>query len=36
MKTGTTDDGSVDEVFLRLWLSDTQLLCTEFNEVIAA
>jgi hypothetical protein len=28
-------DGSVDETFLRMWLSDPELLRTEFNEVLA-
>ena len=34
-KTATMGDGSVDEIFLRMWLSDPELLRTEFNEVLA-
>jgi hypothetical protein len=34
-KTATMGDGSVDEIFLRIWLSDLDLLRTEFNEVMA-
>jgi hypothetical protein len=28
-------DGSVDDVFLRIWLGDPDLLRTEFNEIVA-
>ena len=35
-KTATMGDGSVDETFLRIWLSDPELLRREFDAVLAA
>jgi hypothetical protein len=35
-KTATLGDGSVDETFLQIWLSDPQLLRTEFDQVVTA
>jgi hypothetical protein len=33
--TATMEDGSAHELFLRIWLSDRQMLRREFDEIVA-
>ena len=33
-ETATMGDGSVDDLFLHIWLSDPQLLRKEFDELV--